>query len=105
MSAPQPLTGDELAAIKAQTGHRAQWGDDAHAETVLRLVAEVERLRGDNEQGRVNLAHYSEIIDAQAGENDALRTSVAGLKASLGFKQGTIDDLAATVERLEAEAT
>jgi hypothetical protein len=44
VSAPQPLTGDELAAIKA----RAEDKDDpwlSLEEDVLRLVAEVERLR------------------------------------------------------------
>jgi hypothetical protein len=46
VSADQPLTGDELATIKA----RAEDMNPASAATTLRLVAEVERLRAQVER-------------------------------------------------------
>jgi hypothetical protein len=57
-------------------------------ETTLRLVAEVERLRADNEAGRVNLAHYREIYNDLAGQNnrlhEALHEARVTIQASVG---------------------
>jgi hypothetical protein len=55
VSAPQPLTGDELAAIT----QRADAGLGAGTYDTLRLVAEVERLRAENED-------LAAIVSAQA---------------------------------------
>jgi hypothetical protein len=44
-SAPQPLTGDELATIKARHDCWTCAANNPHLCTTLRLVAEVERLR------------------------------------------------------------
>jgi hypothetical protein len=46
VSAPQPLTGDELATIKASARERMR----PDPETTLRLVAEIERLQAEIEQ-------------------------------------------------------
>jgi regulator of replication initiation timing len=42
---------------------------------------EVERLHADNEQGRINLAHYRETIDALAAENSELRDRLKRVEA------------------------
>lgn len=85
VSADQPLTGDELAAIKARATEmvyssyihqRKRW----LAEDSLRLVAEIEQLR--------------------AARDECERQFQAKV-AALNFAQGTIDDLAAQVRALE----
>lgn len=84
------MSGDQLDldAIEARAARATEHiGTSSYAYPVVSvdvpaLVAEIERLQT---------------------ERDALRTSVAGLRASLNFKQGAIDDLSATVERMDAE--
>lgn len=116
VSADQPLTGDDLATIKARVEAAinpprcicsAQGGSvyssgcprhDRHApgyappfsmdpSTTLRLVAEIERLR--EERAAIDLLDWP---------GEAHR-----LQAALHFARGTIEDLSRTVERLEGE--
>ena len=52
MSADQPLTGDELATIKARAESPDYPGFPSHKDTTtLRLVAEIERLRAIVQRG------------------------------------------------------
>jgi hypothetical protein len=55
---------------------------------VADLIAEVRRLRADNEQGRMNLAHYRETYNDLAGLNarlsEALHEARVTIQASVG---------------------
>lgn len=97
---PQPLTGDELAAIKARAEASAGVAGFATIhyalarEDVPRLVAEVESLRAKVER----IEEERRAVDLLDWPGEAHR-----LQAALNFAKGTIHDLSATVERLEGE--
>jgi hypothetical protein len=55
----------DLNAIEARARHSLKWGDDAHCDTLLALVAEVRRLRA--ERKRLLLA----LDDAQRSDRRA----------------------------------
>jgi hypothetical protein len=69
MTDHQPPTADELAAIKA----RAEAVDGLLTNEVLRLVAEVERLRATYEEDR---AYWAEGYDNDQREIERLRATV-----------------------------
>ena len=67
MSADQPLTGDELATIKARAEDAAltysdRWSQRVLREDVPRLVAEIERLRAENAAVLHDLAHLHAML-------------------------------------------
>lgn len=58
---------------------------------LIALAADALRLRAElRRRDRMNLAHYSEIIDAQAGENERLRAQVSGDDVT-GDQAGALD--------------
>jgi uncharacterized protein YlxW (UPF0749 family) len=65
MTDPTPLTGEELAAIKARAGEA--WRVSPLSDDVLRLVAEVERLRAQVRTLTDEVEDLSAIVTAQAG--------------------------------------
>jgi hypothetical protein len=93
VSASQPLTGDELAAIKAR---KVDWSGSRHdvtkvlceiAEDVPRLVAEVERLRAQVERVEAAVADYPEPcpeVDVDAGITCGWKRAFNDVRAALG---------------------
>jgi hypothetical protein len=76
VSASQPLTGDELAAIKARVWEVRARGlirPNLSLDQAERLVAEVERLRAQVE--RVEALHQPETTTGDRGEDVVVCTS------------------------------
>jgi hypothetical protein len=78
--APQPLTGDELAAITARAnaqtaGAIGYFPDRFEPEEVLRLVAEIERLQAGREMEQRALANALPLV----AEVERLRAQVDAL--------------------------
>jgi hypothetical protein len=84
VSADQPLTGDELAAIKraAATGNGSIIAAD-----VVALVAEVEELRAQVERVEAAVADYPEPcpeVDVDAGITCGWKRAFSDVRAALG---------------------
>jgi hypothetical protein len=110
VSAPQPLTGDELATIKARAeaatvnGYGRRWVVDED-ETAVRAnlgagPTVCTTIPFGYEIQRANAEH---IAGMDPETTLRLVAEVERLRAALAFKQGIIDDLSAAVEHLEAE--
>jgi hypothetical protein len=93
VSADQPLTGDELAAIKATAlrlhgGEVGYFPEHIEPRTVLRLVDEIERLQAGREMEQRALANALPLV----AEVERLRAQVERVMPFLDGLEETFED-------------